>query len=53
MDNQNLDNAWLNCGMEEIGLTRLPPQCRIDASVNWVTIGPDNGLSPIRHQAII
>ena len=23
------------------------------ASVNWVNIGPDNGLSPIRRQAII
>ena len=27
--------------------------CRISASVNWVNIASDNGLSPIRHQAII
>ena len=30
-----------------------PPSCRIYASVNWVSIGSDNGLSPIRRQAII
>ena len=29
------------------------PQCRIYASVNRVSICSDNGLSPIRHQAII
>ena len=28
------------------------PKCRIYASVNWVTIGSDNGLSPVRRQAI-
>ena len=33
-------------------LTHLP-MCHIFASVNWVDIGSDNGLSPIRHQAII
>ena len=32
-------------------LTHLP-QCRIYVSVNWVSIVSDNGLSPIRHQAI-
>ena len=31
---------------------RLIPQCRIYASINWVGIGSDNHLSPIRHQAI-
>ena len=30
-----------------------PPTCRIYASVNWVNIGSDNGLSPGRRQAII
>ena len=30
-----------------------PPQCHIYASVNRVSIGSDNGLSPIRRQAII
>ena len=30
-----------------------PPGAVIYASVNWVSIGWDNGLSPIRHQAII
>ena len=33
-------------------LTHLP-WCRIYASVKWVHIGPDNGLAPNRHQAII
>ena len=32
-------------------LTPLP-QCRFYASVNWVSIGSDNGLSPGRRQAI-
>ena len=30
-----------------------PPYCRIYATVNHVSIGSDNGLSPIRRQAII
>ena len=29
-----------------------PPSPEYDASVNWVTIGSDNGLPSIRHQAI-
>ena len=33
-------------------LTHLP-QCRIYALVNLVSIGSDNGLSPIQRQAII
>ena len=40
------DNKWLHF------LTHLS-QYYICASVNWVSIGLDNGLSPIRHQAII
>ena len=28
------------------------PSCRIDASVNQVSIGSDNGLSPVRRQTI-
>ena len=28
------------------------PQCRIYASVNWVSVGSDNGLSLVRRQAI-
>ena len=31
----------------------LPPWCRIYASVNRLSSGSDNGLSPIRRQAII
>ena len=31
----------------------ISPWWRIYALVNWVRIGSDNGLSPIRHQAII
>ena len=33
-------------------LTHLP-LCRIHASVNWIIIGLDYGLSPGRRQAII
>ena len=29
----------------------ISPYCRMYA-VNWVNIGPGNGLSPVRHQAI-
>ena len=29
------------------------PECRIYASVNWISIGSDNGLAQIRRQAII
>ena len=31
----------------------ISPYCRIYASVNWVSISSGNGLSPVRHQAII
>ena len=31
----------------------ISPLCCIYVSVNQVTIASDNGLSPIRHQAII
>ena len=31
----------------------MSPQCRIYASVNWVSMGSDNGLLPIQRQAII
>ena len=30
----------------------ISPWCRIYVSVNWVSIGSDNGLSPVRRQAI-
>ena len=30
-----------------------PPSCRIYTSMNCASIGSDNGLSPVRHQAII
>ena len=43
------------CHVASIGhkvLTHLP-YCRIYASENRISIGSDNGLSPIRHQAII
>ena len=33
--------------------TALGGECRINASVNRVSIGSDNGLSPIRRPAII
>ena len=38
------------CNFVEIQL--IYPQCRLFASVNRVSIGSDNGLSPIRRQAI-
>ena len=31
----------------------IEAEWRIYASLNWVTIGSDNGLSPLRRQAII
>ena len=31
----------------------ISPYCRMYVSVNWVSIGSDNDLSPIRRQAII
>ena len=34
-------------------LKLISPYCRIYASVNWVSIGLDNGLSPIRHQCCV
>ena len=33
-------------------LKLISPLCRIYATVNWVSIGSDNGLSPVRRQAI-
>ena len=36
-----------------IDIQLISPQCRIYASVNRVSIGSDDGLSPIRHQSII
>ena len=38
-------------GLLAVELTHLP-LCRIYASVNWVSIGSGNGLSPVRRQAI-
>ena len=29
----------------------IPPSCHIYLSVNWVSIGSDNGLLPVKHQA--
>ena len=34
-------------------LTDLPLVLHIYASMNWVSIGSDNGLSPIQRQVII
>ena len=50
--------SWLYvcCGVQmsdTLHLTHLPLVPHIYASVNRVSIGSDNGLSPIRHQAII
>ena len=38
--------------LDNIGISELThlPYCRIYASVNWVSIGSDNDLSPIQHQ---
>ena len=38
--------VWINDWLIEA-------EWRIYASLNWVIIGSDNGLSPVRHQAII
>ena len=46
-------NDWTSQNLSASVLTHLP-QCHIyAASVNQVSIGSDNGLSPIRRQAII
>ena len=59
-------NGWHLCTCKEIivcticyvmRLTRscslMSPWCRVYASANRVTIGSENGLSPVRRQAII
>ena len=47
------DSTFLlfSCGFLLENLTHLP-WCRIYLSVNWISIGSGNGLSPIRRQAI-
>ena len=44
-----MTSSWMLQGT----VTHLPLVPHINASVNRVSIGSDNGLSPIRHQAII
>ena len=44
-----LEDALTDMGMDA-QLTH-PPKSHIYASVNWVSIGSDNGLSPILHPA--
>ena len=44
-------NTWYTLG--NIWLTHLPLVPHIDSSVNRVSIGSGNGLSPVRGQAII
>ena len=34
-------------------IVTIEAEWRIYASLNWVIIGSDNGLSPVRRQAII
>ena len=46
-----LDTRTIPGSLAGTALTEV--EWRIYASVNQVTIGPDNGLSPNRHQAII
>ena len=41
------------CKVIQMSIDSSPPQCRIYASVTWVSIDLDNGLSPIRRQTII
>ena len=48
-----LSNPLIDNLLTLIYITRLSPYCRIYASVNLVSIGSDNGLSPIRRKAII
>ena len=45
-------NSAISGGNLSYHLTDLP-WFRIYASLSWVSIGPDNGLSPIRRHAII
>ena len=40
-------------GLRLLCIELISRECRIYASMNRVSIGSDNGLSPIRRQAII
>ena len=44
---------WLSEWQGHLTIQLISPLCCIYASVNQVSIGSDNGLSPIWHQAII
>ena len=46
-------NIKLSSYFRDIHHKVMSPYCRINASVSLVNIGSDNGLSPIRCQAII
>ena len=39
--------------MQSVCIQLIEAEWRIYASLNWVIIGSDNGLSPVRRQAII
>ena len=43
---------WLAVG-SKASVNSSPPSAAYMHQVNWVSIGSDNGLSPIRRQAII
>ena len=57
----NIVQIYILCNMNHItqfmkyciaAINSSPPSAEY-VSVNWVSIGSDNGLSPIRRQAII
>ena len=47
------EHGYILCFLEKFHAISTAPYCRIYVSVNRVNIGLDNGVSPIRHQAII
>ena len=47
-----LDWSWKHWKPYTIRIHFNSPQCRIYATMNWVSTGSGNGLSPVRHQAI-
>ena len=50
---RNIVGRWTNVETLDISYELIEAEWRIYASLNWVIIGSDNGLSPVRRQAII
>ena len=49
----HLHLPWISGTHSTPFINIIEAEWRIYASFNWAFIGSDNGLSPVRHQAII